>query len=693
MKNINRRKSMKFIGSFGLASFLPASLLGEIVNKGYGISKDTWTKLSKFTAKRYQIRYIELLAMSLLLAWTPEATAQEMQSWHCYEILDSTLNGREIKLVFPEQANENRDWIWRARFWGHEPQTDLALLEQGFHLAYIDVSGLFGNDEAIAVWDQFYVLMTEKFLLNKKVVLEGMSRGGLIVYNWANQNAEKLACVYGDAPVCDFKSWPMGFGLSAGSEQAWLSCMEQYHINEEEALAYKGNPVDHLENIASESVPILHVVGDADQVVPVSENTGLLNKRLNDLGWGMKVIHKPGVGHHPHSLKDPKPIVDFILMNTGNRDPAISKNPEWSRNNITLRGEFRNCRIRFEQDQKGHVAFLGGSITEMEGYRPMMSSYLQEHFPHTDFTFTNAGIASTGSTTGAFRMERDVLSMGPLDLLFIEFAVNDDQDAEDTYAQAQLGMEGIIRKARMHNPDVDIVITYFVNPSILEDYRNGKTRTSIAAHEEIARHYEISTCNLAKEVADQITIGTLDWKTFGGTHPKEFGNTICRNMLVGMLEEAWTRKEIFDSPEALNPNNFTYGRLLDPADCNFDRSWSVSVPDWDEIQGKKRERFMSLPILWTTKKGAELTLEFSGSAVGAYILSGPDAGTAEVSIDGGPKVKHELFHSKWSKNLHYPQTIMFANELDTGRHVLKLKMLKESSGDGNAARIMNFVVN
>ena len=29
----------------------------------------------------------------------------------------------------------------------------------------------------------------------------------------------------------------------------------------------------------------------------------------------MKVILKPGVGHHPHSLKDPTPIVDFILQN------------------------------------------------------------------------------------------------------------------------------------------------------------------------------------------------------------------------------------------------------------------------------------------------------------------------------------------------------------------------------------------
>ena len=271
--------------------------------------------------------------MLLIIGQSQQVQGQDVQGqeaplWHGYEILDSVLNGSSYKIVFPKTANENRDWIWRARFWGHEYQTDIALLEKGFHVAYIDVSGLFCNEKAIAIWDGFYEEMISEYHLNPKVVLEGMSRGGLIVYNWANRNAEKAACIYADAPVCDFKSWPMGFGAGLGSEQAWLTCMEQYGFTREQAVAFKGNPVDHMENIAKAKVPILHVVGDADEIVPVSENTALLKARLIDLGWDMKVIHKPGVGHHPHSLKDPKPIVDFILINTGNRDNPISAEPE-----------------------------------------------------------------------------------------------------------------------------------------------------------------------------------------------------------------------------------------------------------------------------------------------------------------------------------------------------------------------------
>ena len=52
---------------------------------------------------------------------------------------------------------------------------------------------------------------------------------------------------------------------------------------------------------------------DADDVVPYAENGAKLARRYRELGGVVEVILKPGVGHHPHSLEDPRPIVDFIL--------------------------------------------------------------------------------------------------------------------------------------------------------------------------------------------------------------------------------------------------------------------------------------------------------------------------------------------------------------------------------------------
>lgn len=86
--------------------------------------------------------------------------------------------------------------------------------------------------------------------------------------------------------------------------------------NETEALSYPGNPIDTLEPLAKAGVAIIHVVGDSDTVVPVAENTAILETRYKVLGGEIKVIHKPGIGHHPHGLDDPTPVVDFILSHS-----------------------------------------------------------------------------------------------------------------------------------------------------------------------------------------------------------------------------------------------------------------------------------------------------------------------------------------------------------------------------------------
>ena len=63
-------------------------------------------------------------------------------------------------------------------------------------------------------------------------------------------------------------------------------------------------------------MPLLHVYGDADEVVPWEENTGLVAERYRKLGGDITLIAKPGVKHHPHGLEDSTPIVEFIVKAT-----------------------------------------------------------------------------------------------------------------------------------------------------------------------------------------------------------------------------------------------------------------------------------------------------------------------------------------------------------------------------------------
>jgi len=258
--------------------------------------------------------------LGLLLLGTPlvaQPFAGKTSTWNGFERHDFVVDGRNCIVVEPKAEAPGRPWIWRARFWGHEPQTDLALLGRGFHLVYMDVADLYGSPTAVRHWNAFYQFLTEQHGFAKKAVLEGMSRGGLIIYNWAAANPDKVACLYADAPVCDIKSWPGGKGKSKGSKGDWQKCLKAYGLTEDEALAYQHNPIDNLEPLVKAGVPLLHVCGDADDVVPMNENTNILAERYRKLGGSITLITKPGVGHHPHSLKDPAPIVEFILKHTG----------------------------------------------------------------------------------------------------------------------------------------------------------------------------------------------------------------------------------------------------------------------------------------------------------------------------------------------------------------------------------------
>jgi dienelactone hydrolase len=240
--------------------------------------------------------------------------------WNGYDLYEFKCADRGCKIVVPKVIAEGKPWVWRAVFWGHEPQTEIALLEKGYHIAFIGCSDLLGSPQMLKERNVFYELMTEKYGLSKKPILLGMSRGGLCSLRWASANPDKVSCIYVDAPVCDFKSWPGGsiihYGKGKGSKGDWQQVLELYNLTEEEALTYKGNPLDSLKPLAEKKVPILSVCGDSDDAVPFEENTKILAERYKELGGTVEVILKPGIGHHPHSLKDPEPIVKFILEHT-----------------------------------------------------------------------------------------------------------------------------------------------------------------------------------------------------------------------------------------------------------------------------------------------------------------------------------------------------------------------------------------
>ncbi len=241
------------------------------------------------------------------------ADAPPPSKWNGFDKHDFSLDGRPGFVVKPAKAAPGSPWIWRTEFFGHEPQGDIALLAAGWHVAYFKVSDMYGDPKSVALMDAFHVRAVSEFGLSKRAVLEGFSRGGLYAVNYAAAHPDKTAALYLDAPVLDIRSWPGGKGKGKGSATCWKQALDIYGLTEDSAKDFKGNPLDKAEALAKAKIPILSVVGDADDVVPYDENTKPFAEKYRAAGGTIEVIVKPGVNHHPHSLKDPKPIVDFLL--------------------------------------------------------------------------------------------------------------------------------------------------------------------------------------------------------------------------------------------------------------------------------------------------------------------------------------------------------------------------------------------
>lgn len=239
-----------------------------------------------------------------------------ISNYYGYTCASFTFNGRSCKIVVPKLAAMGHPWIWRARFWGHEPQTEIALLQQGFNVVYCDAAELLGNKESVALWNEFYKLITNAGLA-KKGVLEGMSRGAVYNFNWAAENPDKVAAVYVDNPLLNIPSWARDFPIDT-TESMFVAFKKDYQLNTMQDIdAFKNSPIDKVKAIVKGHYPILILCADADEAVNPKENTLAFANQIKKFGGIITVIHKPGFKHHPHSLPNPAPIVDFILTATG----------------------------------------------------------------------------------------------------------------------------------------------------------------------------------------------------------------------------------------------------------------------------------------------------------------------------------------------------------------------------------------
>ncbi len=207
-----------------------------------------------------------------------------------------TIDGHSAFLILPDQVKpEGRiPWVWYAPTLKHIPSEEdewifKKCLEKGIAIAGVNVGESYGSPDGRAIYSAFYKELVENRNFSKRACLLARSRGGLMLYNWAVENPESVAGIAGIYPVCNLTSYP-GLERACGA----------YNLTSDQLKEKltEHNPIDRLEPLAKANVPIFHIHGDIDKVVPIELNSGELEKRYLKLGGKMTLKIFKGQGHN-----------------------------------------------------------------------------------------------------------------------------------------------------------------------------------------------------------------------------------------------------------------------------------------------------------------------------------------------------------------------------------------------------------
>lgn len=280
------------------------------------------------------------------------------------------LNGHEAFVILPADVDADTPWVWYAPTLPRLPGSEEAwmfqrLLQAGIAIAGIDVGESYGSPSGNATYSEFYDYLVKTRRFNKQPVLLARSRGGLMLYSWAANHPESVAGIAGIYPVGDLESYP-GLQQASGA----------YELTPQQLKAdlHKYNPIDRLDPLAKAGVPIFHLHGDQDRIVPLESNSGIIAERFEKLGGEMTLKIMAGQGHNMWTgWFQNDQLVKFMIARATQVPAGSDRVTEISQRWLDYRGE--------AGPGKGKQVILIAADQEYrsEQSMPMLAKVLSEH--------------------------------------------------------------------------------------------------------------------------------------------------------------------------------------------------------------------------------------------------------------------------------------------------------------------------
>ncbi|MBR5438842.1 MAG: alpha/beta hydrolase [Clostridia bacterium] len=226
-----------------------------------------------------------------------------------YEAYSFTYDGLDAFIVKPS-VKPNGKWVYKTEYFTAFPDIQNEFLDRGYHLLCNKNYTRWAPANEVLRKGEFIKFVSKEFGLSKKCITIGMSAGGLYACKIAEAFPELIDVLYIDAPVMNLLSCPLGLGI--GKPHVIDECLDALKLTMSQMLSYRDNPIDKMDVLIKNDIPVVLVVGDSDDIVPFCENGALLEKYYNENGGKIVVYIKENCGHHPHGLEDYKGLVDQI---------------------------------------------------------------------------------------------------------------------------------------------------------------------------------------------------------------------------------------------------------------------------------------------------------------------------------------------------------------------------------------------
>ena len=364
----------------------------------------------------------------------------------------------------------------------------------------------------------------------------------------------------------------------------------------------------------------------------------------------------------------------------------VFRNQEYEAKEFNIRGGMKNTIAKLEKGEAVTVAYIGGSITEGETWRPLTTAWLKQQYPDANITEVKVAMSGTGADLAACRLDEEILAYNP-DLLFVEYAANSGTEKD---------VEGIARKLWEHDATADICIVYVSQTPYFGLYQNGQMPEIPTAFEKVANHLNIPSIFFVYHPLD---LYENDELTLTG---KEEGKVLYTTDTIhmtkdgGYLAASAIARCILKQAESLDVNTYQITNHEVPEDYTLGGTyypWSEasSSDDWSKMKftgtwldcskdasgnlknfthsGGSAAFSLFDNMIGTKTAGSSITIKFKGTDIGIFEAGGQYSGQVKVTIDGVEQANSwQLYDANYDSKLRYQYN--FYKSLPDGVHTV-----------------------